>query len=256
MKAFEIIDVLKNYSTEIWANTVDTLKFGNPDKEAKKVAFCHTITPDVLSAASKWDADVIITHEPTLYDHFDNYNENIISARKKAMVEDSGITVYRFHDHAHLARPDLIHRAFLNETGIKGQYDGSRILKLETPMSARDMARIISREMSIRHPRLVGNIDAPVTNVALCLGACGDMAHDVVLNGEADMVICGEFCEWKSGEYFRDAAQMGLPYSLIAIGHAACEKGGMRLAAEMLAKDCPDLQTRYFDCGDLIIFDD
>ncbi len=256
MKAIEILDILKHYSSTVRTETVDTLKAGDPDRHVEKVAFCHIITPNVLLDARKWGADVIITHEPTYYDHFDNYCDNAITRRKKEMVEASGITIFRFHDHAHLARPDIIHKAFLKETGLDGEYDGKGMLFLKSPMSAREMARLISAKTGINHPRLLGNIDAQTANVALCLGACGDAVHNAVLEGGADMVICGEFCEWRSGEYFRDAAQMGLPYSLISIGHAASEKYGMRLASEMLCNDCPSLQIRYFDSGDPIVFID
>lgn len=92
-------------------DTVDTLKAGSAEREVKKLATCFIATPEVIRAAADWGADLLITHEPTYYDHRDydgNIPNNPVMQAKKALLDGTGMTVYRLHDHMHAGRPDGI----------------------------------------------------------------------------------------------------------------------------------------------------
>src|ERR1700722_4684037 len=49
--------------------TVDTFKAGNPDAEVKGVAVTMMATLDVLERAATAGQNLVITHEPTFYNH-------------------------------------------------------------------------------------------------------------------------------------------------------------------------------------------
>ena len=65
MKAKERMQELYAAAGAPVADTVDTLKAGDPERELHKVATCFIATPEVLRAAHARGADLLITHEPS-----------------------------------------------------------------------------------------------------------------------------------------------------------------------------------------------
>jgi hypothetical protein len=51
--------------------TVDTFKAGNPDTSVSGIAVTMMATMDVLQRAAAHGDNLIITHEPTFFDHLD-----------------------------------------------------------------------------------------------------------------------------------------------------------------------------------------
>ena len=81
-------------------DTVDTLKAGSAEREVKKLATCFIATPEVIRAAADWGADLLITHEPTYYDHRDydgNIPNNPVMQAKKALLDGTGMNALYFH---------------------------------------------------------------------------------------------------------------------------------------------------------------
>ena len=66
-----------------------------------------------------------------------------------------------------------------------------------------------------------------------------------------EIVLTGEACEWKLGEYARDAAALGFNKTLIVMGHIGSERDGMRLLTHRLQERHADLDIRYFECGEV-----
>ena len=84
MKASEIMnDIIGEDYISANPDTVDTIKAGDPNREVKRIATCLTATPDVLRAAREWGADLLITHEPTFYDHFDRHDGSALTKMKE-----------------------------------------------------------------------------------------------------------------------------------------------------------------------------
>ena len=72
MKAIEIMDELfKLANDRDYSNTCDTCKAGNPDIEVRKIAVSMFATPEVVRRAREWNAQLLIVHEPTYYNHMD-----------------------------------------------------------------------------------------------------------------------------------------------------------------------------------------
>ena len=68
---------------------------------------------------------------------------------------------------------------------------------------------------------------------------------------EIEVVLTGECCEWMLGEYARDAGQLGMKKTLMIIGHIPSEKEGMRLLADLMKEKLPQIETKYFECGEV-----
>jgi NIF3 (NGG1p interacting factor 3) protein len=63
--------VQKNVGIPWRSETVDTFKAGNPDAAVTGIAVTMMATLDVLERAAASEKNLIITHEPTFYNHLD-----------------------------------------------------------------------------------------------------------------------------------------------------------------------------------------
>ena len=256
MKAAELMNQIYG-STPVWEVTCDTRKWGNPDRELRKVAVTCLATAEVITSVKAWGADLLITHEPTFFDHWDQSEaEDPVTMKKRALLEDTDMAVYRYHDGIHLAVPDGISEGELEAIGLKGTYGERRSLGvneffLETPMSAGELKELLEEKLGLRHIRLCGNSTAPCTKLALGFGSPGEALFKALKDPETEIAICGEACEWREGEYARDAAFFGEKKALLILGHMGSERDGMKYLAKKLGETFGEFETRYFECGEV-----
>lgn len=87
-------------------------------------------------------------------------------------------------------------------------------------------------------------------------GAPGNIVLEELQRPESQIVLVGETCEWLIGEYARDAAQLGLKKALLIMGHVGSERDGMEYTARLLKERHPQLDVKYFDCGEVYTYTD
>lgn len=257
MKASEIIALMESWAPGDYEVTCDTFKCGDPQREVQRIACCCFATPNVIREAAAWGAQLLITHEPTFYDHWDQIEDTPVGHAKQQLLKDSGLTLYRYHDHPHAAPADLIGLGEVEALGLKGRLEerGPEEINrftLHTPMTPRELAAHIEKTLKIAHVRLCGAADTPIKTLALAFGTPRG-AYEA-LTDWADVVITGEACEWRIGEYARDAAQLGFAKALLILGHCGSERDGMRYISGMLQKALPALEVRYFECGEVYTY--
>ena len=259
MKAQALMEALFSLSEQRVPDTVDTLKAGSPDKEVRKVATCFIATAQVIRQAAAWGADLIITHEPTFYEHRDDVTglqDDPVIGAKKTLLQQSGMTVYRYHDHAHCKKPDVIVDGLFKKLGWEiswSSFDQPAVLK--TPMTARQMAADIQRKLGIAHVRVAGSLDAPLRSLSPMIGSPGEKWQlSALMRPDVDALLAGEVSEWRVCEYARDASLLGQNKAVLALGHAGSERDGMELLCAILQGLDPALETRYFDCGEVYAY--
>lgn len=237
---------------------VDGLKYGNPDGELSKVAVTLTATVDIIRAAKEWGAELIITHEPTFGSHLDDERDTELSKIKMQMLDEGGLTVYRWHDSTHFRAGDKIGESFIAHLGWKGTFDGDMDFTLDEPKTPLQIAKEISEKLNVKHPRIVGRRDGSVTRLNLCLGARGSGPYTALRTDDHQVAIAGEVCEWYDGEPIRDLAQLGAQKTLIILGHAGSERDGMEDLAHHINAAYADrgIEAKYFDCGELYTYAD
>lgn len=257
MKAIELIKEL-NEGAITPERTCDTVKAGNPERELSRVAVSMFATVDIVRRVKEWGADLLIVHEPTYYDHMEVINvETDVIAAKRALIEESGIVIYRYHDNMHFREVDAIAEGELHYLGLTGklektQYSASGLFVSDTPVSALDLAERMKKDLGIAHPRIAGARDAKGTRIATCFGTPRGVM-ELLQSKDIDIVLTGEVCEWKIAEYARDAAALGMNKSLIVMGHIGSERDGMRLLTERMKKKY-SFETRYFECGEVYTY--
>lgn len=258
MKAIELIEKLKNGAFEQKDRTCDTVKAGNPEKEIGKVAVSMFATVDIIKRVKEWGADMLIVHEPTYYDHFEEMLINPVTEAKKKLIEESGILLFRYHDFMHHRPIDQIPEGEVHYLGLKGKlentpYSASYMYRLDEPITTLELAKLMEKELGIKHVKIAGERNKKATHIALCFGTPGGV-YDLLRDENVEIVLTGEICEWMLGEYARDAAALGFNKSLIVMGHIGSERDGMRLLAERLSNKHTEFETKYFECGEVYTY--
>jgi putative NIF3 family GTP cyclohydrolase 1 type 2 len=217
------------------SDTVDTFKAGNPETVVTGIAVTMMATLDVLERAAASGDNLIITHEPTFFDHLDisaqlpeKENDPILRA-KRDFIEKHHLVVWRFHDHWHARRPDGIEAGMVHALGWQKFEDPNNQFLFTIPdTSLEKLAADIRSKLGIRVLRVVGDPNLHITRLAMAPGASGFTRHAEALEmpGVQSLVI-GETQEWETVEYVADAMSEGQQKSLIILGHIPSEQAGM-----------------------------
>ncbi|MBR6789952.1 MAG: Nif3-like dinuclear metal center hexameric protein [Oscillospiraceae bacterium] len=253
MKAYEIMEKLFALAREDadFSSTCDTCKAGDPEREVTKAAVAMTATPEVVRQAVRWGAELLIVHEPTYYDHWDGWADEVQQSEKRRLIEETGMVIWRYHDHPHRTVPDIIAQGMYRRLGLKGTPDHSRYgrFQLDEPMTALELAKVIEEKLGVKHVRIAGARDIPSTRISGIFGSADDWVYGELQGDWCEIALTGETCEWRTAEYARDAAQMGRNKAMIVLTHMGSERDGMVYAAEILKEICPELEVRYFESG-------
>ena len=259
MRAQEILDLLYSMETKAnYTNTCDTWKAGNPEKEVKKVAVTMFGTPDLLKEAKAWGADMLIVHEPMYYSHGDHIapdcTDPFILAKIKA-ANDSGMAICRYHDHMHHHVPDMIGEGQFLAMGLAGRFEKgpyyavNRII-LDEPITVREIGKLMREKLGMAAPKMCGALDTPITRISAAFGTPGHL-NDELLSDEIELILTGESDEWSFAEKVKEAGQLGFTKAMIVMGHIGSEREGMRYLADILQNKLPELEIRYFECGEV-----
>lgn len=241
-------------------NTCDTCKAGDPEAEVKRVAVTMFPTPDVVRSAAEWDADLLIVHEPAYYNHMDVHSDEAQECEKRRLIESTGMTVFRFHDHPHTTDPDMITQGQFERFGLRGKVDHRNgkypaRFYLDEPMTPVELARLIEERCGLKHIRICGARDTLCREVSGMFGSPSG-TFDEIRNDECEIMLVGEVCEWRDCEYARDAAQLGRKKAILILGHVGSERDGMVYVAEFLKKMYPALEVKYFESGEVYTYTD
>ena len=106
---------------DVYPNDCDTVKFGNPNQEITGIVVTMWATPNVIRRAVELGANLIITHEPTFYTDDENPRDNAVEQAKLALINETGVVIYRYHTIMHMFKPDLIPTGAFYYLGLKGE---------------------------------------------------------------------------------------------------------------------------------------
>jgi len=236
-------------------DTCDGLIIGDENKSVNQAGTCFKLTAELIERAVKANIDMIITHEPT-FARGDTLNESDkIDVLKRKMLIENGITVYRFHDHAHNSDPDYIHTGFIQtlDLKIKHRFDRESLgvcrYELAESLTTRELAIRIHEKLGIEFVRIVGKDNYPIKTICLGLGSVGFHQINVLFDPGCDLFITGEVGEVCDDQYVRDACYFGENKSVLVLGHYGSEYAGMRLLAEKMNKTM--LPTVFLDGGEV-----
>jgi putative NIF3 family GTP cyclohydrolase 1 type 2 len=236
-------------------NTVDTIKAGDPNTIVTGIVTTFLDTYQVLQQAVADGKNLIITHEPTFYNHPDDMSvlgNDPVQAQKLSYIKEHHLVVWRFHDTWHLRHPDGILEGVVEEFGWK-PYQSSVEPHLFTlpPTTVSQLASTLRAKAGSRLIRVVGDPNMPVTQIGLLPGASGLTRQVKMLErDDVQVLVAGEAAEWETVEYVRDAAAQGRHKALILLGHEVSEEAGMSYCAQWLKSILPGVPVEFVKAGE------
>lgn len=238
--AAQLLERIRKQTAVEWrADTVDTIKAGDPATKITGVATTFAATLDVLQRAAASGKNLIVTHEPTFYNHLDQtaaLEGDAVYQAKRAFIEKNHLVVFRFHDNWHARRPDGIFEGMTAALGWEKYRNGDKRAVFTMPETTLErLAADIAARMKIRTMRVIGDPKMKVTRVALMPGAASSPSQIKTLErDDVQVLVAGESREWEMVEYTRDAMTEGKQKALILMGHVVSEEAGMDECARWL----------------------
>jgi len=236
LTARQVIERIQAHVGVPWqSDTVDTFKAGNPDTPVTGIAVTMMATLDVLKRAAVSGNNLIITHEPTFFNHLDKPDEldqgenDPVLAEKREFIEKHGLIIWRFHDHWHARKPDGIQAGMVHALGWEKFQDPANQHLFTVPRTTVEaLAADLKARLGIRVMRVVGESHMEVTRVAMSPGAAGFARETSALEmPDVEVLVVGETREWETVEYVADAVTEGKHKALIILGHIPSEQAGM-----------------------------
>jgi putative NIF3 family GTP cyclohydrolase 1 type 2 len=237
-----IIRIQHRYAAAPPPNTVDTIKAGDPNTPVTGIATTFLDTMDVLREAVRRGDNLIITHEPTFYNHLDDtkfFIDDPVYKEKLAFIEQHHLVIFRLHDEIHADKTDHIlagmyealgWEKFPHSSGPRGQYF---VTIPQTTLV--ELSIFLQTKLHIQTLRVEGNPKLAISHVALLPGSSGlEKQVSALRQPDVEVLIAGEASEWETVEYVRDAAAQGRPKALILLGHQVSEEPGMEQCAKEL----------------------
>jgi putative NIF3 family GTP cyclohydrolase 1 type 2 len=241
--ANDVIEQIKAHVGVPWQEpTVDTFKAGDPQTRVKGIAVTMMTTLDVLQRAAANGQNLIITHEPTFYDHMDDPKqlpqgeEDAVLKQKREFIAEHHLVIWRFHDYWHRRKPDGIEEGNVHALGWgKYQDPANQYLFTIPETTVAKLAEELRVKLHAAVPRIAGDREMKITRVAFSPGSAGFRRETGALEmPDVQVLIAGETHEWETVEYVTDARTEGRAKALILLGHIASEQAGMEECARWL----------------------
>jgi putative NIF3 family GTP cyclohydrolase 1 type 2 len=253
LSARQIIERIQMETNVPWTGqTVDVFKTGDPDAPVTGIVTTMFATMDILRQAVSDKCNLIITHEPTFYNHLDDTTalantHNPIYEEKRKYIEDHNLVIWRFHDHIHMMNPDEIIAGVVHRLGWEKYVVKPGIPYFIMPEnSVRDLAASVRKSLGISMLRVIGDPDFKVTKVGFAPGAPGsEVQMDALAREDVEVLLIGESREWETIEYARDAAEQGRHKAMIILGHVPSEEAGMEECARWLKTFIKEVPVNY-----------
>lgn len=239
-------------------DTVDALMTGDPRDTVTGIATVFMPTYSVLQNAAATGLNLVIAHEAPFYHHRDDRSalaDDPVLAAKQALIDQSGLAIFRWHDHMHRFGPDAICAGMVRDLGWESYVDEAdeshRPLKFAPltipPATVETVVRHIKARLDVPWVRIVGEPSMQCTRVGLLPGYCGggSLAIPYFRDAQLDLIVTGEGPEWETPEYVRDAVAAGFAKALVVVGHSRSEFSGMKYLAEALALQYPEIRVEY-----------
>jgi putative NIF3 family GTP cyclohydrolase 1 type 2 len=230
--------------------TRDVFKAGSPDDAATGIATTGMAMFDVLKRAQAAGKNFVITHEPTFWNDQDRtagFEADPVYQAKQQFVRDHKMIVWRFHDHAHMLRPDPLVAGSARTLGLTQFASPTEPgLYVIPPTTLRAFVADIKRRLGGKSMRVVGSPDMTVSRIRISPGYGWP-----ALSPAFDLAIGGENPEsGGNAEYVLDAQALGQAKAGIVLGHMMSEDWGMLEVADWLKTFISDVPIDWLAAGE------
>ena len=250
MKVKDVLYHFQSVGTWVdWRKTCDEVLHGDPEAEVAGIATAWTATNAAIGHAADYRANLFITHEPAFCDHFQGTpSGDRVAAEKRALLDRFGIVLLRCHD-TWDRMPDVgIPDAWAEWLGLCSEprpVESFYRICLTDGRTVGEVARHVFervRPLGEQSVRVLGDLDAPTTRMAVGTGAITHLPSMLALGADVLLATDDGMNMWDGGLW---ALDLGIP--VLIVNHATAEKPGMMAMARYLQERYPDIPTGYLD---------
>ena len=245
--------MIEDQQTPLPKGSVDTLIVGRWNQPVRGIAATFLATFDVIKRAQRQGLNLVLTHEPTFYNHLDERDVygamDPVVLEKLKFIEEHDMVVFRYHDLPHMAQTDMINAGLIDKLGWR-EFEVDDMVFQSPFGTLGELAGYLKSHFGAGTIRIVGDRNMPIARVGILPGAYSREAQVKAFNQERiDVLIIGEAREWETVEYVRDALAMGAAKALIVLGHADSEEPGMEYVASWLEELVPEVPVQFVPAG-------
>lgn len=275
MKIYELIECLKKHSSDTWqgkkledGSTRDRVLYGDTKQECTGIVSTCYASVDVIKQAGEMGCNLIVVHEALFWNHGDHTDwllNNKTFQKKKALMDQYHICVWRNHDHIHAGisiKGRYMDGIFYGMCAMLGweeyredQTTSFPQMFLVPEMTVSDMAELLMEKFRLKGIRFIGNKDCIIRKVFVPMHLMGQPDDNRITSKindeEIDCLLTLEMVDFTTCEYIRDAAMAGENHCIFALGHFNMEEIGMEYYAEYLRQHISvNLPVHFIQSGD------
>jgi putative NIF3 family GTP cyclohydrolase 1 type 2 len=267
MNVREVVEiVLALNGGKKFEKTCDQLIEGNWEHQVTGVVTTFMATVDVIRQTIEMGCNLIITHEPTYFtglDHIDWVKDDPVYQRKKALIDDNQVSIWRYHDHMHGGNTDLIYSGVLKDLGWTNHRNQELPLPhcyTIPPTTVAALSGFLKKTLGMKVIQIVGSPDMKCSRIGILVGGGSlglgreEMPAKLMNDQQLDVMICGEITEWTLSAYVRDAATLGFNKAMIVVGHERSEEPGMKELANRIQPLLKEIPVHFADSGEPFIY--
>ncbi len=265
MKACDLLDWLLSWHP-VGADTVDCIIVGSDATDVRGVAVMWYPTWRHLREAVALGCNVVVTHEPTFFTHYDlrGFDEAFRSLpepaqaavaatrdEKRRWIEQQDLVVIRCHDVLDSMPGGIVDtlaaRLGFSLADYATQSPHYRVVALEPAQRAGALARrLAERFAAIGQPGVAfyGDPEREVRRLGLGTRYGCDPWHFVTLGADVAVTINDRVKTWTELAWADDA---GFP--LIVIDHGTSEEWGVERLSELIREKYPQLPVHFLRQG-------
>lgn len=273
MKIYEVIKKIKKYYKG-WGqideeHTRDKVLYGKTDQECTGIVTTCWASAEVIRKAYERGANLIICHEALFWNHGDHMDwleesQNNTFIKKKRLLDQTGIVVWRNHDYIHSGIPvndgyeDGIFYGFAKMIGWEkyiidsnAAFDTTMYYLPETTVNT--IATEMLAKFKLNGVKIIGDANMAVRKVFICMHVLGK-DNDLIRRMDQekiDLAISLEMVDFTAAEYICDSMLLGENKAIMTVGHFNIEEPGMEYLLEYLPKIVGDIPCSFVQSGDM-----
>ncbi len=252
MKASEVMDHFRQVGTWVnWSHTCDRFLHGDPERDVNGIAVAWICSNAALRKAAEKGLNLFISHEPGFYGRYEGKAlVQAMAEKKKALIDECGITVMRCHDTwdrmPKVGIPDAWADFLGFETEERPVESYYKICLMEETTVEEAARRVLQRvkTLGVESVNIFGDPRKRVRRMAVGTGAITNLAVMYELNPDF-MLVSEDGLGMATGAHWAD--DMAMP--LIVVSHTTAELPGMMALARYLSERFPEIPVEYLDVG-------
>ena len=275
MRIDELIQLMKHNAQSFYLGqklteetSRDQILYGDSMQECTGIVTTCYASADVIRKAGELGCNFIVVHEALFWnhgDHTDWLSNNTAFQKKKSLLDQYGICIWRNHDHIHAGIPvdgEIRDGIFYGMSTLMGWndylMDKSAMLPqyYEIPeMTVTEMAKLLNDKFHLKGVRFIGNPDCRIRKVYMPLHIMGRSSDNELISKidqeDIHCLLTLEMVDFTVCEYVRDAAMLGENRCIFALGHFNLEEIGMEYYAQYLRDNLVDsIPVHFIQSGD------